>query len=87
MPDQKTRGPVHVTTGAGIAIAGAWLAGAAVTTVLFLATFVWNQHPGPATKAGTSGTDALAFIIVCLLIAAPMMAAYSITKVILGKKD
>ena len=82
---QKTREPVHITTGAGIAIAGVWLAGAAVTIVLFLSTFVWNHHVIQTSQKVSNGTEVLAFVILGFIIAAPMMAAYSITKVILGK--
>jgi hypothetical protein len=80
--ESKTGSPIQVTVGAGIAIAGAWLAGAAITITLLLITFVWNNDPKSADKF-----DAWGFLLLLFIIASPMIAAYSITKVILGKED
>ncbi len=70
-----------VSTGAGIAIAGVWLSGAATTiTILFIA-FVLSP-PGESADTETSGLGVLVLIIV---ISAPMIAAFNATKLILGR--
>jgi hypothetical protein len=78
--DGLQRQPLQVTTGAGIAIAGAWLAGSLVTITILIIAFVLT----PAEELGLedAGWLAVAFIFV---IASPMIAAYSISKVILSK--
>ena len=83
---KETAPPVgtSLSAGAGIAIAGIWLATASLSICIILVLFVWNQIN--FTNGGE--TDATsAFIGVCILvlfIAAPIMAAYSITKKIIG---
>lgn len=71
---QMTNAPV--TTGAGIAIAGLWLGASTVTITLLLIVFVFNK-----TEAAP---DTVWFLL--LLLASPMIAAYFVTKLILGKK-
>jgi hypothetical protein len=70
----------HVSTGAGIAIAGAWIAGAAVTIALLFIIFAGNDHN---QDAKITGIDAIMFL---LLLASPMIASYNATKMILGIK-
>ena len=69
----------ELSVGAGIAIAGVWLASAAVSIFIMMITFVWGDTSGP--------TNPSAGWLVLLLIATPMIAAYSITKKILDKDD
>lgn len=69
-----------VSTGAGIAIAGIWLACTAATVVFALMVFEWGNIETPAEDI-----DPFAFIIVLLLIASPMIAAASMTRLILNK--
>lgn len=73
----------EVSVGAGIAIFGAWIGGAATTIFILLIIFVWSN---PATKQAQE-LDWFGGIVLILLIAAPLIAAYSITKVILNKDD
>jgi len=75
-----------ISTGAGIAIAGIWLATGAVSIIFMLIMFVWTDD---GTTSSETSTDAamLAYIILFLMIAAPLIAAYSITKKILDKDD
>jgi Na+-transporting NADH:ubiquinone oxidoreductase subunit NqrE len=73
--------PVHVSTGAGIAIAGIWIASSAVTIVLLLIMFVLGNH-SQDEQIKLSAWDA---IVLFLVIGAPMIAAYNATKMILDK--
>lgn len=68
-----------VSAGAGIAIAGAWLASAGLSIIIMLIMFVWSKAPEGTSTSG----DAIFWII--LLIAAPMIAAYSVTRLILNR--
>jgi hypothetical protein len=71
----------QISTGAGVAIAGVWIAGSAMTITLMLIIFVLEPASGePPVK-----TDLVGVMLVFGLIASPMIAAYSITKVILSK--
>lgn len=71
-----------VSTGAGIAIAGIWTACTAATVIFALMVFEWDD----GLEAPTEDIDALAVIIVFLLIASPMIAAASMTRLILNKE-
>lgn len=71
----------EISVGAGLAIAGIWLAAAAVTIVVFLTLCLWA--PSTATLHVSGWT---AFLIL-MAIAAPMIAAYILTKKILSIKD
>lgn len=74
-----------LSTGAGIAIAGMWIAGAALTAVLFLITFVWGDgwgFDGPELKGWKAGTFLLVFF---LWHAWPLLLAYVGTKRVLGQ--
>lgn len=68
-----------VSAGAGIAIAGAWLASAGLSIIIMLIVFVWSE---PAEGTTVSG-DAIFWII--LFVAAPMITAYSVTRLILNR--
>lgn len=71
-----------ISLGAGLAIATAWLAGAAVTITILLIEFVWATP-----RNETVHLDFLQAVFFVLIIAAPMIAAYKITKIILGRDD
>ncbi len=74
-------GPAQISTGSGIAIAGAWIAGGAVTIVMLLIVFVFDSAP-ETQQEDIKPWDTL---VLFLLIAAPLISAYSIAKVILSK--
>ncbi len=67
----------HITVGAGIAIAAIWLANMAATIVMLMIIFVW--------AAPTGQVDKNTAIIILLITASPMIVAYYVTKMILGK--
>ena len=73
--DTKT----DMSVGTGLALAGIWLATSAVSIIILLTLFVWSGE--------VTGGDAFTFIILILLIAAPLITAYSITKKILNLPD
>lgn len=77
MTSTKTTNPSQVSTGAGIAIAGTWLAGAATTITILLISFVFAPSNAEMSPGGA--------ILLIAMIAAPMVAAYSVTKMILGR--
>lgn len=79
-PEPRPPAP-PVSNGAGIAIAGAWIAGSAVTIVILLIMFVLAP-PSEETFQELNGWSALVLV---LLIASPMMAAYSATMMILSR--
>ncbi|MDB5179973.1 MAG: hypothetical protein JWN12_605 [Candidatus Saccharibacteria bacterium] len=73
-----------LSVGAGLAIAGIWLAGAGTTCIILLILFVWsNQTILAAPKAG----DWFGYLIFIAVVGAPLIAAYSITKKIIDKDD
>jgi drug/metabolite transporter (DMT)-like permease len=80
-PQPNEKHPHQLSTGAGIAIAGIWLAGSAVTIVLLLIFFVIGDHSHDDQVKMT----ATVLIVLILLIAAPMIVAYNATKMILNK--
>lgn len=67
----------HITIGAGIAIAAIWLANMAATIVMLMINFVWR-----APTSELNGSDAT---VILLITASPMIVAYYVTKMILGK--
>lgn len=67
----------HITVGAGIAIAAIWLANMAATIIMLMINFVWEAPAGQV-----NGTDAT---VILLITASPMIVAYYVTKMILGK--
>jgi hypothetical protein len=71
----------EVSIGAGIAILGAWLGGAGLTTMILLIIFVWSHQVASSSTNGSNGSG----WILILLIAAPMIAAFAATKMILNK--
>jgi|GEM_PF-1821493 len=75
-PSTSTTQP---SIGAGIAIAGIWLASAAVTIIFMLIVFVWGNSDTTSSESSTS------IWIVLGLLALPTVVAYSITNKILGK--
>ena len=79
----RSTSDVNVSIGAGLAIAGIWLAASATTIFIMLILFVWSPS-GVTTAVHLDGWSALMLLV---LIAAPMIAAYYITKVILNKED
>ena len=79
--DSKVHQQAHVSTGAGIAIAGIWIAGSSVTIVLLLITFVLGDHSHD-DQIKLSTWDA---VILLLLLAAPMIVAYNATRMILNR--
>ncbi|HEY8886385.1 MAG TPA: hypothetical protein VIM31_02680 [Candidatus Microsaccharimonas sp.] len=75
----------EVSTGAGIAIFGVWLGGAGLTTMILLILFVWSAQPSD-TQSKALASNGSGWILL-LLIAAPMIAAFAATKMILNKDD
>jgi hypothetical protein len=71
----------EISVGAGLAIAGIWLAAAAVTIVVFLTVFLWAPSAAPVHL------DGWAALWLLMIIASPMIAAYILTKKILSIKD
>ena len=69
-----------VSVGAGIAIAGIWVSSSALTIMLLLITFVLDEQVEPAPDLSTWGA-----VAVLLLLAAPMMAAFAATRLVLNK--
>jgi hypothetical protein len=78
------RTDTQVSTGAGIAIFGVWIGGAGLTTMIMLIMFVWSPQKIDISTKSLEGGSAL---ILILLIAAPMIAAFGTTKMILNKDD
>jgi len=74
----------QVSVGAGLAIAGVWLACAAVNIIVMMILFVWS---GPIASSGSSDGGLFGLLMIIAMIAAPLIAAYSITKKILNKDD
>lgn len=72
-------GTTQPSIGAGIAIAGIWLASAAVTIIFMLIVFVWGNSDTTSSESSAS------IWIVLGLLALPTVVAYSITNKILGK--
>lgn len=70
-----------VSIGAGLAIAGAWTATSAIIIFFLLVVFVWSPSLHP-TKL-----DQNTILLLLVAIVAPMIAAFSVTKVILNKDD
>ena len=68
----------NMSIGTGIAIAGAWLGASAVSVFIMLIVFVWPQ--GDPVYTGDS------IFVIILFVAAPMIAAYSVTKLILNRE-
>ena len=67
----------NMSIGTGIAVAGVWVGASAVSVFIMLIVFVWPQ--GDVILTGDS-----VFMII-LFVAAPMIAAYSVTKLILNR--
>lgn len=82
METQIDRPPINSTsplsTGAGLAIAGVWIASAAVSIIFMMVAFVWTTP-----VASDPDSASLGIFILIILIAAPLMAAYSFSKLIL----
>lgn len=74
---------VKLSAGGGIALCGIWIACAAVTITIFLATFLFIDYP-EATEENTENVRTWV-ILLCVCAVLPMVAAYKITKTILGK--
>ena len=69
-----------ISTGAGVAIAGLWLAAAFVTITLIY--FILGSAPTDSANVGFWG-----YVIVLLIMFSPLIVAYNVTKMILGKDD
>lgn len=74
-----------VSAGAGIAIAGVWLATTGLTIIMLMIQFVWGAN----IKIDLSGyTSEVAFWSLALgvfILALPSIVAFSVTKLILAK--
>jgi hypothetical protein len=77
----------HVSTGAGIAIAGIWLSSAALTGLLTLIAFVWEPAQAAGTPAEQPKLDGGEAFLLLFLLALPMIAAFIATMRILGRDD
>lgn len=71
-----------MSVGAGLAIAGVWLAASALSIFIMLIMFVWST---PSTDE-VSEISSYGIWIILLLIAAPLIAAYSVTKMIINNE-
>jgi hypothetical protein len=76
--------PQPVSTGAGIALAGVWLACAALSAVFLLIAFVWSPEPSYQV---TREEESQAALFAVILAALPMVAAFFTTLLILNKDD
>lgn len=84
----------HVTTvqqsglsvGAGLAIAGAWLASSALSALIILVLFVWSPFASAKVDVSNDGSAFTALIILVLLIGAPLIGAYSLSKMIINNQ-
>lgn len=72
-----------VSVGAGIAIFGIWLAGAAITITILL--MIHHGEP-PKVEKGEEASVLLTLIVLVLMAASPMIAAYKMTEKILDKR-
>jgi len=79
-PGTEDRLTPHLTTGAGIAIAGIWLAAASLTALLVMVAFVW----APERVLGSDPEASDGFWLLLLLLALPMLAGIASTRRILG---
>jgi hypothetical protein len=80
--DLNTESAIKMSAGAGIAIAGVWIACAGVSIIIMLILFVWGDTGNSKTHLDFTG-----MIILVVLVASPLIAAYSISKKILGIDD
>lgn len=71
-----------ISVGAGIAITGMWLAGGATTVLLTLIMFVWSAQPSPEQVQNVD--SGFGIFLILLLLAAPMIAAWYATKLVLA---
>lgn len=79
--------PLHLSAGAGIAIAGAWLAASALTISMLLIAFTFN-HTGLSNEIlHRFEHNFWAAILILLIFGWPLGLAMGATKLILGKED
>jgi hypothetical protein len=82
---QRQQQNVNVSPGAGIAVVGVWLAAAAVTIMGGLIVFVWTEQPTCEQLANENAGSGV--LLLLLLLALPLVAAYFATMRILGHQD
>lgn len=75
----------HVSTGAGIAIAGVWLATTSLTIIMLMIQFVWGGDIHVDLSKYTTETVFWGFALEAFLLALPSIVAYYVTKLILPK--
>ena len=75
-----------LSVGAGIAIAGAWLAASAFSVFIMLIVFVWGNWSSTSSSEASSAQVGAGIWILIILIAAPLIAAYSISAKIINNK-
>jgi hypothetical protein len=80
VPDTTLPNAQPISVGAGIAVAGVWLFAAILTTTMLTLLFT----PRTATILTPMSVDIGWFVLV--LLAAPSVLAYSVTKMIIGQK-
>ncbi|MEO5949819.1 MAG: hypothetical protein ABIQ04_00040 [Candidatus Saccharimonadales bacterium] len=81
---------VNLSVGAGIAIVGMWAIAATVTLILFFTIFKNIGSPSlPVEQVTVLAQTKLAVTAIGLIaiVGSPMIAVYSLTKHIIGKKD
>jgi hypothetical protein len=74
-----------ISTVARLAIAGIWLACIAVSVFIVLVFFVWADPVDSVTTELSSDNALVLWIVIILMIAAPLVAASSATKKITDK--
>lgn len=82
--DVTPKATTELSVGAGLAIAGIWLACTTMAALIMLTAFVWTDM---VDVSETTDTEAAAkgLVIIIILIALPIITAYSITKKVLDK--
>lgn len=74
-----------VSAGAGIAIAGVWLATTSLTIIMLMIQFVWGAEIDIDLSRYTSEVVVWGFLLGMLILALPSIVAYYVTKLILSK--
>lgn len=74
-----------VSAGAGIAIAGVWLATTSLTIIMLMIQFAWSAQTNVDSSRYTDEDLFWGFLLGMFILALPSIAAYYVTKLILSK--